>query len=185
MAIKSLAVGRGEKSRPAILRVASVIAVGLLATAGAIDGVVVGLGIVRPTSAAFGYIAMTLLLSAAAGGATLLAVLGGNLLNGRTRGQVGPILIATEIVAIVLAVVQTWLLRNLVGQDLERAFLLGSLLVLALVGTLAAARFRSIRSHANWVITVVSGIAVLLLTGVAVAVVLLVYAFASSPNLFS
>jgi len=126
-----------------------------------------------------------LLLSAAALGTTLLAVLGGNLINGRTRGQFLPILITTELVAVVLAVVQTWLLRNLVGQDLERAFLLGSLVLLGLAGAFAGARFRRIRSHTNWAVTAVSGIAVLVLTGLAVAVVLLVYAFASSPNLFS
>jgi hypothetical protein len=185
MGIKSLAVGRDQRSRPAIVQLASLVLVGLVATAGAIDGAIVGAGILRPTSPVIGYIGMTLLLSGAAVSATALAVLAGNLVNRRTRGRTLPIFVTTEVVAVVLAIVQTWLLRNVVSQDFYRAFLLGSLPVLALTATVAAARFRSIRSHSNWVVTVLAVVAVLLFTAVAVAAVLLVYAFSSSPNFFT
>jgi hypothetical protein len=185
MAIKSSPVGRDQSSRPTIVHVASLVLVGLVATAGAIDGLVVGVGIVHPTSLVAGYIGSTLMLSCAAIGATLLAVLGGNLVNPRTRGQFVPILVTTEMVAVVLAFLQTWLLRNVVSQDYERAFLLGSLLVLALAGSGAATRFRSVRSHGNLAITGVSVVVVLVFTAAALFVVWLVYVFASSPSWFS
>jgi hypothetical protein len=185
MAIKSLAVGRDPSSRPAIVQLASLVLAGLLATAGAIDGAILAAGFLRPAFPVIGYIGMTLLLSAATVGATALAVLAGNLVNRRTRGRVLPIFVTSEVIAVVLALAQTWLLRNVVSHDFYRAFLLGSLPVLALTATVAAARFRSIRSHSNWVVTVLAVVAILLFTAVAVAAVLLVYAFSSSPNLFT
>lgn len=186
MGMNTLVAGRDDRSRPAILQLAGLILVGLLTAAGAVDGMIlVGGAIPNLTFPVLGYIPTTLVLSGAAIGATVLAVLAGNLVNRSTRGRFLPIFVTTEIVALVLAVVQTWLLRNLVSQDLGRAFLLGSVPVLALAGTVAAARFRSIRSHSNWVVTGLTVIAVLVFTATALAVVLLVYAFSSSPNLFS
>jgi hypothetical protein len=179
MGTKSLAVERDERPALGILQMAGLILVALLTIAGAIDGLAVVVGILHPSFPVAGYIAMLLLLGGAAIGATVLAVLTGNLVNRRTRGRFLLIFVTTEIVAVVLAFVQTWLLRNLVSQDLYRAFLLGSLPVLALTATVAAARFRSIRAHSNVAITAFTAITVVLLTAVALGLGLLVYAFSS------
>ena len=179
MGTKSLAVGRGARSGPAILRLAGLILVGVLSTAGAIDGLAVVAGILHPTFPVVGYTHMTLLLSGSAVGASVLAVLVGNLVNRSTRGRFLLIFVTTEIVAVALALVQTWLLRNLVSQDLDRALLLGSLAVLALAGTSAAARFRSIRAHRNGATTALTAIAVVLLTALAAGLVFLVYALST------
>jgi hypothetical protein len=179
MAIKSLAVGRDPSSRPAIVQLASLVLVSLVATAGAIDGATLAAGFLRPAFPVIGYIGMTLLLSAAAVGATALAVLAGNLVNGRTRGRVLPIFVSSEVTAVVLALAQTWLLRNVVSQDFYRAFLLGSLPVLALAGAVAASRFRSIRTHSSGATIALTAIAVVLLTALAIGLVLLVYALST------
>lgn len=179
METKSLAAGRDARPGSGILRLAGPILVGVLSIAGAIDGLAVVAGILHPSFPVVGYTQMTLLLSGSAVGATVLAVLVGNLVNRRTRGRFLLIFVTGEIVAVALALIQTWLLRNLVSQDLYRDLLLGSLPVLALAGTVAAARFRSIRAHSNAATIALTAVAVVLFTALAAGLVFLAYALST------